>query len=307
MSTTACGKVMLAGEYAVLFGYPAVVAAINRRAHCLFQPDDVMEFVGEAQVCVNDRDRLFSIAISCLKQAGYEPMTGKYVLDTQDFFHHQRRQKIGLGSSAAAMVALCKLILVQHNIRDHQILFNLAQEAHRLLNDNFGSGADVAAAIYGNIISYRILAKVESTVNEIAFNDLIFIYTHCTQSTKSFVKQVWSLKESEPGFINSFCTRSQALSIDLATMGHNLISLIDNFHAQYALLQELGQQAEINIISKEHEAIYQTACAHQGAAKPSGAGGGDIAVAMVPKSMKNAFIEAINKQGFSILSLSLDK
>jgi phosphomevalonate kinase len=305
--TDACGKVMLAGEYAVLFGFPAVIAAINRKAHCFFEASAVMEFVSEAQALPKDCDRLFKVAISCLKQAGYEPMTGKYVLDTREFFDQEHQQKIGLGSSSAATVALCKLILAQHHIHDKYILFKLAYRAHRLLNDNFGSGADVAAAVYGDVISYSPEGNIEPILADVAFNDLIFIYTNCAQSSKPFVKQVCSLSQSAPDFLRSFCRRSAALSLDFTTNGHNFISLMDNFHAQYALLQELGQQAKIDIISQEHEAIYQTARAHKGSAKPSGAGGGDIAIAVVPKSMKSTFIQAIKRQGLAILSLSLDK
>src|SRR3989344_638447 len=44
--TSAPGKLMIAGEWAVIEGYPCIVAAVNRRVHCTIEekdPDEAIE------------------------------------------------------------------------------------------------------------------------------------------------------------------------------------------------------------------------------------------------------------------------
>ena len=68
-------------------------------------------------------------------------------------------------------------------------------------------------------------------------------------------------------------------------------------------MKELSGKASVDIISERHQDIYEIAKSFGGSAKPSGAGGGDLAMALVPLAQRNSFIKAINGCGFCTLDI----
>ena len=117
------GKLVLTGAYAVLDGAPAIVAAVDRYA------------------LADDRGAAAShVDVSAL--------------------HDDRGQKLGLGSSAASIVAT--LGLRAHgrgeDLRSAPAragIFRAAREAHAK-EQNGGSGVDIAASVFGGILRYAL-------------------------------------------------------------------------------------------------------------------------------------------------------
>ncbi len=79
--------------------------------------------------------------------------------------------KSGLGSSAAATVAIVGATLGEFGITSKEIVHKLAQIAHSMANEKIGSGFDIASAVYGTIeykrYSPSIIAKLGDSFNGI--------------------------------------------------------------------------------------------------------------------------------------------
>jgi len=110
------GKLMIAGEYAVLDGAPAIVLAIDRGVRCDIVPADTLTI----QTPDGD-DRFVRPALSDLDE------------------------KPGFGGSAAACVAAC--LAAGRPAAD-------AVRLHQQIQGG-GSGADVAAAIHGGMLRFE--------------------------------------------------------------------------------------------------------------------------------------------------------
>jgi len=77
--------------------------------------------------------------------------------------------KSGLGSSAAVTVATISAVLSYYGfdvVHNKDKVHKLAQIAHALVNKKIGSGFDIAAAVYGNIIYQRYSPSILSALND---------------------------------------------------------------------------------------------------------------------------------------------
>lgn len=308
--TKAPGKLMIAGEYAVLFGHAALTAAVDRDAICSYVPGDGWQFftrVGQDFIRQNDHPLLVA-ALRASDFFGHKTRPGTYSVDTSAFFDSDSSQKLGLGSSAAATVALCKMILAQEGIDDRHLLLNLALKAHGDFSEGFGSGADVAVCVFGGAITYQKTKDsplIKSANLRCAWPNFIFIDTKRSQNTRDFVKQVLKSAEQQSNFVTDFCRHSARLCDELFHVVDDVNRLITIMDALYHLLNALGQRAGVDIISVPHTRIHDLARTHGGTAKPSGAGGGDISLAIVPEHNRRAFLRELMDLGFSALPLNI--
>lgn len=307
ITTSAPGKLMLMGEYAVLFGAQAVVAAIDRMAHCTYddaKPLSVNSSLAESSDFFDSP--LFSAVTRACSAHGLLHKVGAYTVDTSAFY--QNMQKIGFGSSAAATVALTEVILKQHAINHRDQLFSIACEAHRELNSKMGSGADVAASVYGGVIGYQKTSTQGSVVplSDALFSELLVVNTKLSQKTAPMVARVLELAHKNRRYTDEFCRESHDLT-SAFIHAPNLSTRISIFEQAATLLDLLGQKAQINIMSAPHQIIAKLARSLGGAAKPSGAGGGDLSLALIPESNRASFIEQTLLSGFEILNLSIKR
>jgi phosphomevalonate kinase len=247
-------------------------------------------------------------AIKACDFAGHNPKPGIYTLDTSAFFDKESGQKLGLGSSAAATVALCKMMLAHHGIFDRDLLLNLALTAHGTFSEGLGSGADVAVSVFGGVISYQkanAAPVIEAVDLRCALPHLIFIDTKRSQNTREFVEKALKMAVQRSDFLADFCGKSAQLCDKFLFDVGDIDQLITIMDELYYLLKSFGQSAGIDIISVEHAHIHKLARDHGGTAKPSGAGGGDVSLAMVPKENRQAFLRELMALGFSVLSLKM--
>lgn len=153
------GKLFLFGEYGVLARGLAIVAAVERGAYASYfgaQNQYQMITQGGQALAFGEGDEALPRAV--LKAAGLGDERLKTLsTDVQEMF--QGASKLGLGSSAASTAALVVLLSELEGIeRTTDARFAWAFEAHRDLQGGRGSGADVAASMYGGLISYRLEA-----------------------------------------------------------------------------------------------------------------------------------------------------
>lgn len=143
MSSSAPGKILIAGEYAVLDGGEAVVMAVNRRAraHLGDQPQELSPFLAAAARVVADE-----------LGADRADILARVVVDSGEL-RDDSGAKLGLGSSAAATTAAIALAMPPPG--DRKLLHRVAHRAHAAAQGGTGSGADVAASVWGGVLLCR--------------------------------------------------------------------------------------------------------------------------------------------------------
>jgi len=135
-TASAPGKLFLIGEYGVLHGWPAVVAAVDRRVTGRFVPGGAPATPLVEQVVETVR--------AYLVEDGATVPEGAPVLDSSALA--SGTGKLGLGSSAAVAAAGVGAMLAAAgcDLEYSRILaFTLANRAHRAAQGGRGSGAAI--------------------------------------------------------------------------------------------------------------------------------------------------------------------
>jgi phosphomevalonate kinase len=233
------GKLMIAGEYAVIDGGSALVLAVDRGVQCLVEPCETL------QIQTPDGDDRFVRPV--LKDT-----TGRYTFS--DWRPTGLAGKPGFGGSAAACVAAC--VAAGRPPQD-------AREIHRQVQRG-GSGADIAASIHGGMIRYQ--AGKSTPVEAI---QPVVIWSGRSAKTQPLVDRylAWSDRAE---FVRESTAIVEAFAEDPVARLH------DNAH----LLQHMATLAGLPYSTPRLAGIASLAARFGGAAKPSGAGGGDCAVAL---------------------------
>lgn len=307
-TATAPGKVMLAGEYAVLDGAEAVLAAVDRRvrAHAdaperpaaplspflAAVADEIAEHAGASSPAAAAARRL-KVDSSALKATG--------------------GIKLGLGSSAAVCAAAAACALGEaEDAPAAALIHRIAHRAHgraQAMRGARGSGADVAACVHGGLLAVRrpALAGAGMNAGDAAHEPmqvrplggadkvaLVFVWTGSAADTPSLIQQVKALARRDPaGYERALADIAAAAQQLIAALRPSapasaVVAAVD---AGARAAAALGDAAGVALETATHRAIAALARAHGGAAKPTGAGAGDLAVA--------AFAHAAAAQAFS--------
>ncbi len=266
------GKLFVVGEYAALDGGSAIVAAIDRGVKCRVQAGD--------RVQTPTGDTRF---VDAALQAVGAP-TRQYLFE--DWNPVDLPGKPGFGGSAAAVVAACAAGRAANLLRpDPTQLETIAIEVHRAVQGS-GSGLDVRASVRGGV--HRFASGEAAPV---APPELSVIWSGASASTGPRVARYLALP---PGARATFCTRSDDLTSDFVERP------VEVLEATRRLLLDMARQAGLTYETPSLARIAELARDHGGAAKPSGAGGGDVAVAVIPDpDARQAFEARCNAEGFT--------
>jgi phosphomevalonate kinase len=254
---------VLSGAYAVLDGAPALVAAVDRFAYAdsAREPELVTPEV-RAALC-GERAPWFDAA---------ELRDGA--------------QKLGLGSSAAVLVAsLAALELDREPELTADALarrvFPRALAAHARAQGG-GSGIDVAASAFGGVLTAS-RANGELVVRKVGLPAGVIVRVLALgrpASTPELIGRVRALRERDPAGYDA-CMGVQAAAAEralAAVESGDGAALVAALAAQTRALADLGSRAGAAIVTPELEALQPVAAAHGAALLPSGAGGGDVAL-----------------------------
>ncbi|MCY4144524.1 MAG: hypothetical protein OXG08_12665 [Gammaproteobacteria bacterium] len=281
VQTSAPGKFVLSGEYAVLLGAPALVAAVDRYAKCSLEirridnwsirsqpPFWNADFTLESLKETTPRDRV-AYALQCLSRVVELPEHARLAMDTRSLF--QFGKKIGMGSSAATLVSLYVAICVLGNL-EHTI--EGALDLHSQVRGS-GSGLDVAASYHGGVIEFR-----ERHARPIQLPhglELKVFYAGASTSTSDRVVAFRSWIASQPAStVDRFCTASEGVVESTGSAGEFLDAL-----RYFVEVQELIDNGSgLGIWGPQHRAMKSLANREGVLYKPSGAGGGDIGLAV---------------------------
>jgi phosphomevalonate kinase len=300
---------MLSGEYAVLDGAPAIVAAVDARAIARLTSLGTAEANVPPEVAAT-----WALARERFPALPAEPPT----IDVRALRDPTGAQKLGLGSSAAAAAATAGLALAHAGLPldaedTRRALFELAFEGHRVIAPE-GSGADVAAAALGGFVRFEastrpgalpawraltapagLLTRVVWTGQAARTSDLVALVRQwATRDPLAFAERAAGLAATAAAFANAF------ERADLA----GILALTAEYHEG---MRALGEGAGAPIVEARLAEVARLAAQCGGRAKPSGAGGGDVAIAFFTASEDLArFNRALAAAGFEALALTLD-
>ncbi len=291
LRASAPGKVVLLGEYAVLYGAPALVMAANRRAVVdiesvsergveLHAPDvcpDPVHFTlaDDGSPCWSngaESAKALELVTGLLRglvsigAVRPEALACRLRLDTSSFFWRSgaATEKLGLGSSAALTVALASA-MVRHAGREDLLADRAAWLRqllwlHRQFQQGRGSGLDVAASLYGGVIRYELRGNDEPCAEPLSWPAglaPIMVWSGQSASTSRFLADLEGWRAREPRAAADLFTELTTLSKAAAAAVQAADSLqVLELAEKYAdLLQKLGEAAKIRIFTNEHQAI----------------------------------------------------
>jgi phosphomevalonate kinase len=322
VAASAPGKLMISGEYAVLDGAVAVVAAVSRRAYARWSPRlgiDVSAGVGNVSPG-QDSDSPQS-ALSWREAAQTRELAEEAVgavqaelsIDATEL--RSRDLKLGLGSSAAAAAAAAGAVLATRgeNLQDPAVqrrAFELALRGHKAVAAQ-GSGADVAASALGGFVRFQLAPGQPPEAQPIAWPAQVVtrvVWTGKEARTHLFVGKVRDYEASDAAGYGRIrdSLHEQALrfadAIERAA-GPEIVAAAGEYGRS---MGELGERAGVSIVTRELQTIADLARRHGGAAKPSGAGGGDVAIAFFTSEVDaQAFDVGCRSEALQVLDLSL--
>lgn len=292
-TASAPGKVVIAGEYAVLDGAPAVVMAVDRRASAGLRAPGVPGNEPVAGL----------LGAVCAALDVDAPVDG-VSLDTAAFYAADtggRRGKLGLGSSAALTAALCRLLLPDESSRATLLRFALA--AHRRFQSGHGSGVDVAASVAGGLLTFRMPA---AGIEPVGWPDGVSYavwWSGVPASTRASLEQLSRSGESSPRRALADAAGTVADAWSTGRSGAVLPALATYVDA----LAEFDARHRLRIFAAGHGDLVGAARQLGVVYKPCGAGGGDIGIALAEDSAAlDAFAAKATAKGFRRLELSID-
>lgn len=299
-------KLLLSGEYCVLEGYQALVTPLDYFASCSYTPDSQLNITvsGPPQ---NLGTQFIEKIFAESKHSGLTIPTGNYHIDSSDFYVNSH--KLGIGSSAAVCTATLKLLcaLNQRSLTPNK-LFQLALNAHRQSGNRLGSGVDIAASSYAKTLFFqRDIHSHQASITPLDINlhklPLLVVFTGQSQSTHDFLSQLFLFKQTSikeyQRIIDQLGYESERLN--KALIDAHVSQCIAGFNQISNILVSLSELLSIPIISEAHQLITKIAHSYGGAAKTSGAGGGDISLCVVPHKHYQEIYNELQNNGFLIL------
>jgi len=284
------GKLVLSGAYAVLSGAPALVVAVDRYVladsarRATFLTPEVQAALGAQSAPWFDASEL-----------------------------REGEQKLGLGSSAAILVAsLAALELAaEPTLKDDALcarVYERALVAHRAAQGG-GSGVDVAASAHGGVLAARRKGGVLELERLALPGGLEFEVWACSvsASTAAFLARIGEFAERDPA---THAARIQAQadaaeSALAAAQRADAAGFVGAIAEQVATLTALGKSAGVSIVTVELAELAQLAAAHGAAFLPAGAGGGDVAYWVGTSAPPPAFAARARELGLSRVQLAL--
>lgn len=312
--SSAPGKVLVCGEYAVLEGAPAVAMAVDRRATVHVGPADGdkntlcapgyapgkfrFRYSQEHGFCW---DRQHSHALFECVWRHFQPDLEKAVsvtLDTRALCDPETGLKYGLGSSAALTTALVAALAAVSG-REPEIE-PVAFALHREFQGGTGSGVDIAASCRGGVISFDMAGERTALSWPDGVVYTIF-WSGQPADTRHRLHRLAGAKCS-PG-MRALVQASKAAAASFRD-GDQVVHAIREYAT---VLRQFSDESGLGIYDGGHRAIADIAGDFAVAYKPSGAGGGDVGIAIAedPQTLSQFVMRAADA-GFRRLDIRID-
>lgn len=160
VKASAPGSLMLLGEYGVLYGKQALVCAIDQRMTVYLTPrsDKIVKIHSELgsyeSTLYNLKlEKPFHFVLGALKLMQPRMKQGCHLYIESSF-----SDKLGLGSSAAVTIAVLTALNTWLNLHVSPLdLLRKGREVVREAQGGKGSGTDIAASVFGGVVSYQTM------------------------------------------------------------------------------------------------------------------------------------------------------
>jgi phosphomevalonate kinase len=296
IASSAPGKLVISGEYAVLTGATALVIALNRRVRCRIEMGGEnwrFQSTGYDAEARHSRDRLFegpppapadpthlaywlvhSLADQGVTPAQF-PRHLSVALDSTECFEAGR--KLGLGSSAATCAALGAALGRLCGTGD---VFPSVLWAHRRAQGEQGSGLDVAAAWHGGTLSYRRKSAAGGPeITPVELPPHLRLSYVCSGESAATAPRIAHFERwrngGTPAALERLCQAADALAAALPSGEAFMAQLA----AYVEALDEFDRATALDIFSAPHRLLHRLAARAGAIYKPCGAGGGDMGMA----------------------------
>ncbi|MFD1466222.1 phosphomevalonate kinase [Lapidilactobacillus mulanensis] len=222
-------------------------------------------------------------------------------------------RKFGLGSSAAVTVATVKALSEFYQLNLSRLdIFKLAAIAHFNIQGN-GSLGDIAASVFGGWLAFSTFDKdwlrtvlKNDTLGEVLASDwpglkieilhvpdeleLLIGWTGSPASTSRLVDKITIAKFAKKNQYQEFLLQSQKCvqSIIAGIRAQNLAVVKSGIRENRVILRQLGAFSGVNIETPALKELCQIAENCGGAAKFSGAGGGDCGIVITDRYVDQA-------------------
>lgn len=317
------GKLVVLGEYAVLDGVPALVMAVNRYCHASVRgadSDECCTLVTRTARAERTRFDIGAPSGSALVEAVRRNMPaprGAWHAEIDTHAFYSRDTKLGLGSSAAALVAFAGAYAAhgQATSGSHTtgpaLTISSLISMHRAFQGGAGSGLDVAAALTGGVIEFRLenagMPHIGSVrlPNSVGFAgvfagrsastpDLVAHYRHWAETPAAT-----ELKRRMGGIA------AQGLAAAREDDSTAFLTAVSEYGR---CLATLGTAMGAEILTAAHRDIEAEAGRFGVAYKVSGAGGGDVGLAFADDAgALAAFVDRIAERGFQVVNMAIDE
>jgi phosphomevalonate kinase len=275
---------MLMGEWSVLAGYNCVVTTVERGVTVSVEPsenfcDEHGSFAREA----------IQVVLRHLRALGYEIVPFKISINSTI------SPELGLGSSSAVVVAIVRAIFLFYGLDvQDKVVFELSFSAHYKVQGNIGSGYDVAAAVYGGPILYRLSNEISRVIKKITLPKNLRILVGSVgkgANTRKLVERVCYKPYAKE---LASCTEDFLCAIESSDEEAVLASVKRSRHE----LKKLGDLSGVELETPELKILCDIAQSCGGAAKFSGAGGGDCGVAFCfDREVEQAIVSEWERSG----------
>jgi phosphomevalonate kinase len=313
---SAPGKLVLLGEYAVLDGAPALVmacapravAAIGGAATARCRLTAVMRETEAREFAPGEPtgSALVDAVLAELKpRLPWHAWTAH--IDSAGFF--RGAAKLGLGSSAAALVAFAGAARAAAGEPGPPDLGALIR-AHRQFQGGSGSGIDVAAALAGGTVRFALLPDGAAESVSVRLPEGVgfaCVFAGGSASTPGLVGKYrqWmasgsvrtaELRQRMFDVANGGCVAADQRD------GAAFVAAIDDYGR---CLADLGHEIGADLVTATHVRIGRLAGEFGLAYKVSGAGGGDVGIACgLDSAALRAFCAQANLDGLLVLPLT---
>ncbi|OYT50899.1 MAG: mevalonate kinase [Desulfurococcales archaeon ex4484_204] len=300
VTASAPGKVTLFGEHAIVYGFPAIVTAIDRRVYVtatarsdravrikaldLRVPGVVVTYTPEEVVIETDYDRTLS-AIAYLKKA--VEVASRYIGVWRGVNIEVRSSMpvgAGLGTSAAVSVATIAAYsaAVEADLSREEIA-RLGWEVEKAVQ-GIASPMDTSIATFGGFIKIwaegggKFVRRELKVGSEMPF---VIGYVEREAGTKDLVRAVRDLKRRYPDLVNAIMEAIGRVTKEAeeALAREDLRRVGELMNLNHGLLEALGVSNK-----KLSEMVYAARSAGALGAKLTGAGGGGCAIALTPEA-----------------------
>jgi phosphomevalonate kinase len=289
MRARAPGKVVVSGAYAVLEGAPCLVAAVDRyvEADTELAPDFVTPEVSAAL----GPERATWFDASALREGD---------------------QKLGLGSSAAILVATLAARLAEERYPESDAdlamqVFEPARAAHRSAQGG-GSGVDVAASAYGGYLVAELRGDRLETRRVTPPDVHLEVWAAgVPASTAGLLRMVRAFAARDRTSYDRIIRQlfDAAEFAERAIDGGDASDFVQALARQREGLTELGNTAGAPIVTPPVQSLAETAAAEGAVVLPAGAGGGDIVLFAGLRPPTAALRDAAERHGHAPISLAL--